>query len=149
MAVEQGGPGGVGHKVELELLAAGQHHHVLSYARARLAADADQFEAVAMEMERMNVVAGIAKFQAVAATSVDGVGRFHGLHGKWLAVEQPLIEAVELAIVLEDLNFDGLIGLSGVRIDLAKQGVVPPVRLWRDLPRLAFFSCILDDNAHA
>src|SRR5262245_63241733 len=76
MAVEQGGPGVVGHKVELELLEAGQHHHVLDYARARLAADADQFEAVAMEMERMNVVAGIAKFQAVAASSVDGVGRF-------------------------------------------------------------------------
>lgn len=42
----------------------GRHYHVFDRARGRLTADAHELEAVAMEMERMNVVAGIAEFSS-------------------------------------------------------------------------------------
>ena len=66
--MEQGRPRIVGNEVELHLLEASQHHHVFDHACSLLAADAHEFKAVAMEMERMNIVAGIAEFKPVATT---------------------------------------------------------------------------------
>ena len=67
VTVKERRPWIVGNEVKLEFLKPAQHHHVLDHARGRLATDARQLEAVPVQMQRVNVVAGIAEFQPVAA----------------------------------------------------------------------------------
>ena len=69
MTVEERQTRIVGNKVKFEFLESAQHHHVLDHARGRLAADAGQFEAVPVQMQRVNVITGIAEFQPVASPS--------------------------------------------------------------------------------
>ena len=58
----------------------------------------------------MDVVTGVAEFQPVPAPIMHRVHRLHGVHRKGLAVERPLIEAVEGRVVLDDRHFDRLVG---------------------------------------
>ena len=52
----------VGDEVEFDFLEAAEHHDVLEDARGCLAANPYQFEAMAMEMQRVDVVARVAEF---------------------------------------------------------------------------------------
>ena len=52
----------VGDEVEFEFLKSAQHDHVLDHASGRFACDARQFETVPMQMQRVNVVTGVADF---------------------------------------------------------------------------------------
>jgi hypothetical protein len=57
--MEEGKPGIVGHEVDLWLLIAAYHDHILYYSRCRSASEASQLEAVPVQMNRVNVVAGV------------------------------------------------------------------------------------------
>ena len=66
MTVEQRRSGIVGDEIEFDFLKAAQHHDILDHAGGRLAADPRQLEAVPMQVQRMDVVAGVAEFQPIA-----------------------------------------------------------------------------------
>src|SRR5271165_6771662 len=66
VAVEERRTPVVGDEIELDLLKPAEHHDVLNDPGGRLAADAHQLEAVAVQMQRMHIVARIAKFEPVA-----------------------------------------------------------------------------------
>jgi hypothetical protein len=59
VAMEQGQAGIIRDEVHLDLLIAAQHHHVLHDTGRRLAGDPHQLETVAVQMNGMDVVAGI------------------------------------------------------------------------------------------
>ena len=63
----------VGDEVKFHFLKAAEHHDVFDHACRRLAADPHKLEAVAMQMERMDVVTGIAKLEPIAAPFVNSV----------------------------------------------------------------------------
>jgi len=66
MAVEEGEAGIVGDECNFGLLVAVEHKNIFEDTGGGFAGDADEFEAVAMQMDGMNVVAGIAESEAVA-----------------------------------------------------------------------------------
>src|SRR5262249_33621539 len=70
MAVEQRQSRMIGDEIEFDFLKAADHDHILNDAGCRLAAHAHKLETVAVQMQRMDVVAGIAEFKPVAATLV-------------------------------------------------------------------------------
>ena len=114
----------VGNEIEFDFLEAVQHYNILHHARRRLAANAHEFEAVPVQVQRMNVVGGIAKLEPVAAPLVHSVDRFHGFHREGLAVKQPLIEATERAVILDDREFYGFVRSCLVRLSEGKRVVV-------------------------
>ena len=85
----------VGDEIEFDFLETAEHHHVLDHAGGRLAADAHKFETVAVQMQRMDVVAGVAELQPVAASLMHGVHRLHRVHRERFAIEGPPVEAVD------------------------------------------------------
>ena len=74
----------VGDEIELDLLKPAKHHDVLNNPSGRFAADAHQLEAVAVQMQRMDIVARIAKFEPVALALVHGE-----LGGSWSSLKKP------------------------------------------------------------
>jgi hypothetical protein len=88
--------------------ATAKHQHVLVDAGGRLAADTGQLEAVPMQVQRVDIVARVAKLEPVAVSLMHRVHRLHGLHRKRFTVERPLIEAVERNIALDDRHLDRL-----------------------------------------
>jgi hypothetical protein len=68
MAVEESKAGIVGNKVNLQLLVASEHDHVLHDAGGFRCREIGQFKAVPMEMDGMNVVTGVAHPKAIAFT---------------------------------------------------------------------------------
>src|SRR5262249_44442616 len=75
MAMEQRQSRMIGNEIKFDFLKAADHDHILNDAGCRLAAHAHKLETVAVEMQRMGVVAGIGGFKAVAATFVHSVHR--------------------------------------------------------------------------
>jgi hypothetical protein len=69
LTVEQREPGIVGDEVKFHLLEPAQHHHVLDHPGGRFAGDTRQFEAVPVQIQRVDIVARIAKLQPIAAPS--------------------------------------------------------------------------------
>ena len=63
VTVEQGPAWIVGDEVECEFLKAAQHHHVLDHARGGFAAYASQLEAMPVQVQRVNVVAGVSELE--------------------------------------------------------------------------------------
>ena len=78
-----------------------------------------------VQMQRVNVVAGIVEFEAIAPPFMDGPSRLHGLHRESLAVEEPLIEAIERAVVFDHRYVKALVGRSRRRASFAEDRVVP------------------------
>ncbi len=66
MAVEQGHPRIIRHKLDLRFLVASEHDDVFENSRRRLAEDLCEFEAVAMKVNGMDVITGIAHPDAVS-----------------------------------------------------------------------------------
>ena len=79
VTVEESQAGVVGDEVDLHLLIAADHDDVFDDAGGGLAGDACELEAVAMKMDGVDVVAGVAHAQAVAMAlmQVEGCGRHH------------------------------------------------------------------------
>ena len=99
----------VGHEIHLDFLEAAQHHDVLDDARRLPATDAHELEAVAVEMQRVDIVARIAKLEPVALALAEHHHRTHGFHREGLAVERPPVEPVRGSVVLDDGHIDRLI----------------------------------------
>ena len=66
MAVKQREAGIVRDKIHFNFLIPADHDHIFHHARSANSGKLGQFEAVAMKVNRMNIVAGIAHAQAVA-----------------------------------------------------------------------------------
>ena len=99
-------------------------------------------------MQGVNVIARIAKFQAITPPFVQRVHRLHLLHRKRFAVQRPLIESVERRIELDDQHLDRFIRSNGLGIGLAELRVIPMKRLRIGPLGVAFPSGIFDDNTH-
>src|ERR1700674_498456 len=65
MAVKQGQARIVGDEIDFRFLIASQHYNVFENSRSGLSAQARQFEAVPVQMDWVNVVAGIAHSQSI------------------------------------------------------------------------------------
>ena len=66
VTVEESKTGMIGNEVNLQLLIAAQHDHVLHDARGFRSCEISELKAVAMKMNRMNVVTGVAHPKAIA-----------------------------------------------------------------------------------
>src|SRR5208283_5077941 len=60
VAVEQGEARIVRNEVDLDFLVAADHRHIFDHSRSRQTGNPRQLKAVPMQMDRMNIVAGIA-----------------------------------------------------------------------------------------
>jgi len=63
--MEEGKPGIVGDELDFSLLVATEHKNVLPDARSGSSCDVGQFKAMAMQMDGMNIVAGVVPADAV------------------------------------------------------------------------------------
>ena len=52
---------------------------------------------MSVQMQRVNVIARVAEFEAIAPSRLQRVGRPHGLHGERFPIERPLVEPVASA----------------------------------------------------
>ena len=68
VTVEESKTGMIGNEVNLQLLVAPQHDDILHDARGFRSCEISELKAVAMEMNRMNVVTGVAHPKAIAFT---------------------------------------------------------------------------------
>src|ERR1700693_1283339 len=93
MAVKQGPAGVVGNEVDLDFLIPAEHRDILHDAGGDFPRDPDQLAAVAMQVDGVNVVAGIAHPQAVAPALVQAKCRLHFVHREGHAVYGPPVEA--------------------------------------------------------
>jgi len=66
MAMEESQAWIIGNKINLHLLIAAQHHYVLQNPGGVSARQICKFEAVAMKVDRMDVVTGVAHLKAIA-----------------------------------------------------------------------------------
>ena len=65
MAVEEGATGIIGDKIDLSFLVAPEHHDILENAGSRFSREARHLEAVAMQMNRVNIIARIPQANAI------------------------------------------------------------------------------------
>jgi hypothetical protein len=148
VTVEERQPRIVGDEVKFQFLESAQHHHVLDHPRGRFTGDARQFEAVPVQVQRVDVVARVAEFQPVAAPLMHRVHRLHGVHRKSVTVQGPLIETFKRAVVLDDRDLDRLVRRGRHAIRVAKSRVIPAERFWLDPLRLALLPCVFHDDTH-
>ena len=103
MTVKQGPAGIIGHKVDFHFLVSAEHDDILHDPRRRLSGNAGQLKAVAMQMHRVDIVAGIAAFQPIPAALTQRV-RWLRVVGERLAIQGPQIEAVRGGIGSRDFR---------------------------------------------
>ena len=72
VAVEERQTRVVGDEIELDLLKSAEYHDVLNNPGGHFTANTHQLEAVAVQMQRMHIVARIAKFEPIALALVQG-----------------------------------------------------------------------------
>ncbi len=65
MTVKQGQTRIVGYEVDLSFLVTSQHHHIFHDASSGLSCELRQLKTVPVEMDRMNVVAGVAHSEPI------------------------------------------------------------------------------------
>jgi hypothetical protein len=65
VAVKQSQARIVGDEIDFRLLIASQHHHVFENSRGGLSAQARQFEAVPVQMDRVNVITSVSQAQSI------------------------------------------------------------------------------------
>src|SRR5882724_10680346 len=100
MTMKQRKPGVVRREINLDFLIAADHHDIFHNARSHLAAYLSQFETVAMQMDRMNIVTCVLHAKTVTPAFLH---RPHGLHvllGKRDIIDRPQVEAILSGILL-------------------------------------------------
>jgi hypothetical protein len=110
--MEKGEAGIVGEEIDFGFLVASEHDDVFHHAGLGLAGDFGDLEGVAVKMDGMKIVAGVAETDAVALAffEVEGGGdRILG-HGKSGAVDVPNVEAFVSRIVFGKEHFEGFVG---------------------------------------
>ena len=149
VAVEQRVARVIGCEIEGHLLITAKHDDILDHAGCRLAVDLGQLEAVAVKMERVNVIARVTEFEPVAVPPLQCVDGLHRLHRKSLPVQRPPVEAAERRVVLLDRHHDRFVGCWPAGARFTKIRIVPAEGPGLDPCRLARMSGIFDDDAHA
>jgi hypothetical protein len=135
VAVEQGEAGIVGNEVDLGFLVSAHHHNVFHHAGGWLSGDPREFEAVPMQMNRVDVITRIAHANAVALPlmQMEGRRRHHLLYGVRHSVDGPLIESVERGVLLFEEHVEHFVGRRGGGAGIAEVRVVrhalPALRL--------------------
>lgn len=150
MAVKESAAGIVGGEIDGEFLIAADHDDIFDHARGGLARDGGEFKTVAVEMDGVDIVAGVAHAETVAAALMQveaGSGTFHG-EGE--TVDGPLIETVFGGVVFGEGQVDLFIEfcVGGGDVGFAKTHIVPVKRLGLEPLRFASLACIFDDDAH-
>src|SRR6185437_5242626 len=77
MAMEEAAAGLIGRKVDCHRLKAAEHRHVFDDATRRMPGNGGELEAVAMQMDRMNIVGGVRHTQAIAPAAREAKERLH------------------------------------------------------------------------
>src|SRR6516225_7542442 len=114
MAVEESEAGVVGYEGDFDLLIATQHDDIFEDSGGRLTCELVQFEAVAVKVDGMNVVASIAHANAIALALLQVKRRWSHLVGHRIcdAVDGPAIEAFFSCVVLYEEHVEGFVGLG-------------------------------------
>src|SRR6202158_5521467 len=151
VAVEEREAGIVCLEIDFDFLIAVHHDYIFEYARGGLRGVAREFEGVAMEMDGVNVVTGVAHADAVtlAFFQVKGWLAHHLISRISDAVDGPLIESVEGGVLFFEQHGECLVGLGGVCGGIAEVRVIPFERSGRKPLRLGLAAGIFDDDAHA
>jgi hypothetical protein len=110
---------------------------------------AHKFKRLAVQMQGVDVVAGVAEFQTVAAAFLERMGGLHGLRGEGFAIERPAVEAAQRAVLLDDEKIVRLIRRGGASALLAEESVILKIRGRLDPLRLPGLVCIFENDAHA
>src|SRR5580700_9034453 len=84
---------------------------------------------MAVKMQRMNVVAGVAELEPVTAPLMHGEGRLHSVHGESCAIEEPLVEAVERGVMFYHHDLECFVRRFRNRDGFSEDRVVPFVWL--------------------
>ncbi len=151
VAVEEGEAGVVGDEIDLGFLIAADHDDIFDDAGGGLAGDLCEFEAVAVKVDGVDVVAGVAHADAVALALMEMKGwrGHHLMCGIGYAIDGPLIEAIECGVLFFEEHVEGFVGLRGGWVGIAEVGVVPLEGMGWEPLGLAFVACVLDYDAHA
>lgn len=101
VAVEEGCARIVGDEVDFDFLVAADHDDVFHQAGGGQSGVARDFKSVPVQVDGVDVVAGVAQAQAIALAffQVMGCGRHHPAYGVRLPIDCPEIEAFEGGIV--------------------------------------------------
>src|SRR3954453_10521559 len=113
MTTDESRAGIVGTEIDLSLLIAAQHDHVLEHTTRRFVRYPRQFEAVSVQVDRVNVITLIAHTQTVAVTSRKAQHRLNHLHAVWIGrtIDRPAIEPAVSCIVFGKHHVKYVIGL--------------------------------------
>ena len=149
MAVEQREAGIIRHKIDLHLLVAAYQHNVLDETGHRLPGHSRQFETAAVQVDRMDVVAGVAHAQPVAFALLHAKQRMHVIFRECDIVDGPAVEATLGCVLLGKGHFDDLIRRWNRRRWISELSVVPVERLGRDLLCLTLLAGIFNYHTHA
>ena len=127
MAVEQRQSRIVGDEIHLDLLVAPHHHHVLHRHPLSSARPPRQFKSMPMQVNRMNVVAGIAHPQPVslALLQMERSWRHASAHRIRDTIDRPAVEAVHGSVLFGEQHVEGLVRPGAHRTPRAQKRVVP------------------------
>src|SRR5580698_6637276 len=149
MAVKQSETGIIGDEIDLHLLIAANHDDIFHHTRRRLPSHARQFETMAVKVNGMDIVAGIAHADPVPLAFTYAK---HGLHMIFVerdTVDGPAIESALGRVLLGKGHVENLIGLRYRRSQVSKLGVIPGKRLGSNPPRLALLAGVFNHDTHA
>src|SRR5579862_6984064 len=151
MTVEEGEAGIVGDEIDFHFLVAADHHHVFQDAGKRDASVFGDCKAVTVQVDGMNVIAGVAHFNAVAAALAEVVFGGHLATGENLVVDGPEIEAVFGGILFGEGHLDGFVGRRGLGSGMraGKTRVVPMEGRGSEPLRLSLVSSVFNNDAYA
>jgi len=121
VAVEEGGAGLVGDKINSGAAVEGHDDRILNNTAGGLAVEVHELEEVAVEMEGMGIVCAIAENEAMALAPLEDE---FVLVGIFLAVDKPAVKFSGAARNFLENHFDGAVG-RGLGRGAAEQSVVP------------------------
>src|SRR6266567_2975930 len=151
MTVKQGQARIVGDKVHFRFLIASKHHNIFENSRGGLSRQTRQLEAVPVQMDRMEVIAGIAHTESIplAVLQMKCSCAYFASHRVSDAIDGPSVEAVLRGIVFREGHFEGLVWWRRGCARFRETCVVPLERRRRNPLRFPGAPGVLHNNAHA
>src|SRR5262249_44341086 len=134
MAVKQSHAWIVSHEVYFHLLIASQHHYILEHTCRGLSSYAHKLKAVPVQMDRMNIVAGIAHAKPIPLSLFQVKCRGHGFAGHRIGhtIDRPAVEAFFRRVVLRKSHLEGFVGWGGSGTSFREPSIAPLERQRRN-----------------